>query len=101
MNDDCFESAKQFFSRMVSRDFNVKMEEFGVEKRGFRFELDGVNTMGRFVLWETGECSLDVIDTFTDSEVLFENSVVNYIQEIEAKYEKFLSALKINTSNNP
>ena len=95
MEQNYLKAINNLIQRGIPASFNATIEEFGDEKKGVRLDIEGLNLMGRLVLWETGECNLDVLELESESQVLFENSIVTNVAELESKYQKLLSALKI------
>ena len=56
-------------------------------------DMDAMGHIGRITLWGSGECDLEVLERKSGDRLLWENTVLRNLEEMESAFQRFIEKL--------
>ena len=87
---------KESFLRQQGFTRAVSHSPTNINKPSFCVDMDSDDYMGRIVMWNTGECQIEIVNVETEETLLDNYMVVSASSEFDNMFSRFFAKLKIN-----
>jgi len=71
-----------------------------INKPSLRVDLDSEEYLGRIVMWNTGECQIEIVNIETEETILDHYMVISATSKFEKMFSPFFRQLKINLKSS-
>ncbi|RKZ50414.1 MAG: hypothetical protein DRR16_09780 [Candidatus Parabeggiatoa sp. nov. 3] len=90
---------KESFLRQQGFTIAVSHSPTDINKPSLCVDLDSDDYMGRIVMWNTGECQIEIVSVETEKTLLDNYRVVSTSSEFDNVFSPFFEKLKIHFEN--